>query len=63
VRTLAGLIAEENFREAEDGCKPIILGTGGYGRLFEAEALFNAFIPELPLLGLRRAIELSRDSA
>jgi type III pantothenate kinase len=63
VRTLAGMIAEENFRAAEDGDKAFILGTGGYGRLFEGETLFDAFIPELPLIGLRRAMELSRNSA
>jgi type III pantothenate kinase len=63
VRTLAGMIAEEDFRAAEGGGKPVTLGTGGYGRLFEGETLFDAFIPELPLIGLRRAMELSRNSA
>jgi type III pantothenate kinase len=55
VRALAALVAEEHFA-AE---RPVILGTGGYGRLFEAEHFFDAFIPELPLIGLRRAIELA----
>jgi type III pantothenate kinase len=67
VRALAGMIAEENFGASADsgkpGSKPVVLGTGGYGRLFETEALFDAFIPELPLIGLRRAIELSRELA
>jgi hypothetical protein len=36
-----------------------VLGTGGFGRLFEEERLFAAFQPELPLIGLRRVFELS----
>jgi type III pantothenate kinase len=55
VRSLAALIAEEQFREG----KPMILGTGGFGRLFEREKLFDAFVPELPLIGLRKAAELA----
>ena len=58
VRSLAALIAEENFHSGERGT-PVILGTGGYGRLFEGEKLFDAFIPELPLIGLRRAVEIA----
>lgn len=53
VRSLAGLIAAEQF----GGRPPVILGTGGFGRLFEYENLFEAFLPELPLLGLKRAVE------
>jgi type III pantothenate kinase len=56
VRSLAGMVAEEHFPEE----KPVILGTGGYGRLFEGEAFFDAFLPELPLIGLHRAIELAQ---
>lgn len=43
------------------GDKPVVLGTGGFGRMFEEENLFDAFLPELPLLGLRRAVELSHE--
>jgi hypothetical protein len=39
--------------------KPVVLGTGGFGRLFEEERLFDEFLPELPLIGLRRAVELA----
>jgi type III pantothenate kinase len=59
VRSLAGMIAKENFPPENEGAQPAIVGTGGYGRLFEAESLFDAFIPELPLIGLRKAIELA----
>jgi type III pantothenate kinase len=55
VRSLACSLTEELFA----GERPLIIGTGGFGRLFEQESLFDEFVPELPLLGLRRAIELS----
>jgi type III pantothenate kinase len=55
VRTLAEAIAAEQFA----GRKPVIVATGGFGRLFQQENLFDAFVPELPLLGLRRAVERS----
>jgi type III pantothenate kinase len=55
VRSLADMVTKEHFA-AE---KPLIVATGGFGRLFEGENLFDAFVPELPLLGLRRAVELS----
>ena len=60
VRTLASLIAAENFQPENDGGRPLILGTGGFGRLFQAESLFDAFVPELPLIGLRRAIVMAQ---
>jgi type III pantothenate kinase len=55
VRFLAASVTQEHFA----GERPFIVGTGGIGRLFEDENLFDEFVPELPLLGLRRAIELS----
>ena len=55
VRSLAAAITEEHFASEP----PLIVGTGGFGRLFEQEQLFDEFLPELPLLGLRRAVELS----
>ena len=55
VRSLIASIAEQYFSEQ----RPVVLGTGGFGRLFEDEALFDAFVPELAFLGLRRAVELA----
>ncbi len=59
VRFLAASIAKEHFA----GERPVTVGTGGIGRLFENENLFDEFVPELPLLGLRRLIELSQTDA
>jgi type III pantothenate kinase len=56
VRFLSTSVTKEHFA----GEPPLIVGTGGIGRLFEDEDLFDEFVPELPLLGLRRAIELSQ---
>ncbi|MEQ1948608.1 MAG: type III pantothenate kinase [Bryobacteraceae bacterium] len=56
VRTLADAVTKEHFPKE----KPLVIGTGGFGRLFEDEKLFDAFLPELPLIGLRRAVELSQ---
>lgn len=56
VRALAGAIAAEQF----GGRKPVLIGTGGFGRLFEEERLFDAFVPELSLLGLRQAFQRNR---
>jgi type III pantothenate kinase len=58
VRSLASSVTAEHF--AKD--QPAIIGTGGFGRLFEGEDFFDAFLPDLPLIGLRHAIELSRVS-
>lgn len=59
VRSLIEWVTEHYFSEH----KPAVLGTGGFGRLFEEENLFDAFMPELALFGLRRAVELSQADA
>jgi type III pantothenate kinase len=56
VRFLAASVTKEHFAKEQ----AVIIGTGGFGRLFQEEALFDAFVPELPLIGLRRAVELWR---
>jgi type III pantothenate kinase len=56
VRSLIASVTEQHFAEHQ----PVVLGTGGFGRLFEDEKLFDEFLPELPLIGLRRAIELAQ---
>ena len=55
VRSLVESVTNQYFPDDH----PVVLGTGGFGRLFEDERLFDAFLPELPLIGLRRAVELS----
>lgn len=57
VRWLIASVSSEHFPKD----KPVVVGTGGYGRLFEDERLFDAFLPELALMGLRKAVELAQD--
>ncbi len=59
VRFLAASITQEHFASE----RPFIVATGGFGRLFEHEDFFDAFVPELALIGLRRAVELSQSDA
>ena len=56
-RSLAELVTTSALLDGDE--KPFVIGTGGFGRLFEQESFFDAFIPELPLIGLSRAVELS----
>jgi type III pantothenate kinase len=37
----------------------MLIGTGGFARLFEDEDIFDAHVPELVLLGLREALRLN----
>ena len=55
VRSLAALVCDEHF----SGDRALLVGTGPFGRLFEEASLFDAFVPELSLDGLRLAVELS----
>lgn len=54
------LVAELS-REAFGGEKPFVIGTGGFTRLLAAEGLFDEVVPELVLVGLKRAAELNRE--
>jgi type III pantothenate kinase len=56
VRALVTAVTTEHF--ADD--PPLVIGTGGVGRLFSEEQVFDAFVPELSLLGLRRAMDMAR---
>ena len=41
----------------------IVIGTGGLGRMFEAEHLFDAIVPELVLWGLKHAEAINREAS
>lgn len=56
VSDLVARVAEVHFPKDA----PMVIGTGGFGRLFENEKVFDAFVPELSLMGLSRAIALSQ---
>lgn len=49
-------IYEKNVFHGEE---PFILGTGGFAKVFGDYRLFDQIVPELVLLGVKRAIELN----
>jgi type III pantothenate kinase len=59
VKSLAASVAKQYLANQQ----PMIVGTGAFGRLFENEELFDEFVPELPLIGLRRAVEMWQSEA
>jgi type III pantothenate kinase len=59
VRSLTREIREQAF-----GNEPaVVIGTGGFSRLFEREDLFDAVLPDLILVGLERALTLNIDAS
>ncbi len=42
------------------GRPTVLVGTGGFARLFEDEGVFDAHVPELVLLGLREVLRLNQ---
>jgi type III pantothenate kinase len=59
IRHMLAEITKEAFADA----RPRVIGTGGFSRMFEAERVFDEVVPELVLLGLRRAEALNREAA
>lgn len=54
-------LTDELQREAFNGERPWIVGTGGFSRLFEREKLFDEIVPDLVLRGLKYAEALNRE--
>ena len=48
--------------EAFPEAPPTIIGTGGFARMFEHEALFDEIVPELVLWGLKQAEGMNREA-
>jgi len=57
VKELKQRIKEEAFKEEE----PIVIGTGGFSRLFENAKLFDIMIPTLVLNGLLIAYNMNKE--
>jgi len=56
VRELVGRFSSECFA----GRTPLVIGTGGFARMFEHEKLFDAIEVDLVLIGLKKAHEMNR---
>ncbi len=59
IRNLITLLTTEAF----GGTPPLVVGTGGFARMFEPEELFQEVVPELVLLGLKHAAGLNATDA
>jgi type III pantothenate kinase len=47
-------------REALNDERALIIGTGGFSRLFESEKLFDVLVPDLVLYGLLKALQMNQ---
>jgi type III pantothenate kinase len=52
-------ISERISKEAFDGDKPFIIGTGGFSNLFEKEKIFDVIVPDLVLKGLLYSLKMN----
>lgn len=52
-------ITERIKKECFSGQSVVVLGTGGFSRMFERDGGFSAVIPELVLLGLNLALKMN----
>jgi type III pantothenate kinase len=46
-------------KQAFDGERSVVIGTGGFSQLFARAQVFDAVLPDLVLLGLSRALEMN----
>lgn len=59
IRELTREIREQAF----SGESAVVIGTGGFSRLFEPEKLFDVILPDLVLGGLERALALNEGAS
>jgi len=57
IRHLIDLLSAEAFA----GGRPLIVGTGGFSRMYEREKLFDEIVPDLVLRGLLLAERMNRE--
>jgi type III pantothenate kinase len=58
-RTLIQGLTQELRDQALNGERALVIGTGGFARLFEGEKIFGTLQPDLILIGLERALSLN----
>jgi type III pantothenate kinase len=59
IRYLIAKLSKEVFPHSP----PLVVGTGGFARMFEEEGLFDEVVPELVLWGLKHAEGMNREAA
>jgi type III pantothenate kinase len=58
-RAVVRELTREIKQQAFGGEPSVVIGTGGFSRLFEREQVFDALLPDLVLVGLERALALN----
>ncbi len=53
------MMSQKIKAETFQGAPTVVIGTGGFSRLFEKEKVFDAMIPELVHIGLFKALEMN----
>lgn len=56
-------LSQDIRTEAFNGEPAMVIGTGGFSRLFEQEHLFDLLLPDLILIGLERALALNEGAS
>ncbi len=57
VREIVTRLTAKHFSEADK--EPVIIGTGGFARLFKEEGIFNEILPDLVFQGIHSALKLN----
>lgn len=62
-RAIVRDLTREIRNEAFHGEPAVVIGTGGFSRLFEREGIFDELMPDLVLVGLERALHLNEGAS
>lgn len=57
IKEICSNISKETFKDD----RPFVIGTGGFSKIFDNYKIFDETIPELTLLGVKKAIELNME--
>lgn len=62
-RAIVRELTREIRAQAFQGAPAVVIGTGGFSRLFERDRVFDALLPDLILVGLERALALNEGAS
>lgn len=62
-RAIVRDLTREIRAQAFQGEPAVVIGTGGFSRLFEREGIFDELMPDLVLVGLERALQLNEGAS
>jgi len=62
-RAIVRSLTADILTQAFQGESAVVIGTGGLSRLFENEQVFDLLLPDLVLIGLKRALALNQGAS